>query len=121
MGTAQPKAIALHGRPAGSSRFPAICAPLVGRTREKLVSEAAVLAAHNPDIIEWRVDFFDSIADTAAVIEAGERIRQAAPGIPLLFTRRSMREGGERIALAEQQVVALYRAVCAAGQADIVD
>lgn len=121
METAGCKPMTLAGRPLGSGRFPAICAPLVGRTREQLLSEAAVLAAHKADIVEWRVDFFGGIADTAAVIEAGERIRQAAPGIPLLFTRRSMREGGERIALTEQQVVALYGAVCAAGQADFID
>ncbi len=121
METARYKPITLHGRPVGRGRFPAICAPLVGRTREQLLSEAAVLAARKPDIIEWRVDFFDRIADTAAVIDVAARIRQAAPGIPLLFTRRSMREGGERIGLAEQQVVALYHAVCEAGQADFVD
>jgi 3-dehydroquinate dehydratase-1 len=121
METARYRPIALPGKPVGAGRFPAICAPLVGRTREKLLSEAAVLAGRKPDIIEWRVDFFEGIADTAAVIDVAAGIRQAAPGIPLLFTRRSMREGGERIALAEQQVIALYRAVCEAGQADIVD
>ena len=117
----QPKAIELRGRPAGSGRFPAICAPLVGRTRERLLAEAAVVAAKRPDILEWRVDFFEGIGDTAAVLDVLARIKQAAGGIPILFTRRSSREGGEPIALSEPQVVSLYRAVCAAGDVDLVD
>jgi 3-dehydroquinate dehydratase-1 len=32
-----------------------------------------------------------------------------------------MREGGEKIALSQQQVIGLYRAVCASGHVDIVD
>ena len=117
----QPKAIELKGRAAGSGRFPAICAPLVARTRERLLAEVAVVAAKRPDILEWRVDFFEGIGDTAQVVDVLAALKQAAGGIPILFTRRSMREGGERIALSESEVVALYRAVCASGDVDIVD
>jgi 3-dehydroquinate dehydratase I len=117
----QPKAIQLDGKRFGSGNFPAICAPLVGRTREKLLAEVAVVAAKKPDIIEWRVDFFEGIADTAQVIDIAGHIRRAAGGAATLFTRRSMREGGERIALTEPQVVALYRALCESGHVDLVD
>lgn len=117
----RPKPIELDGKPLAGGRLPAICAPLVGRTRESLLLEAAAVAARKPDLLEWRVDFFDGIADTAQVVALAAQIKRAASGIPLLFTRRSMREGGEAIALSEQQVVGLYRAVCAAGQVDIVD
>lgn len=116
-----PRRIELGGKPVGSGRFPVICAPLVGRTRERLLAEAAAVAAKKPDIIEWRVDFFEGIGHTAEVLALASRIRQAANGIPLLFTRRSMREGGEGIALSEREVIDLYRAVCAAGHADIID
>lgn len=117
----QPKIIEVKGRPLADGRFPAICAPLVARTAEDLLAEVAVVAAKRPDLLEWRVDFFQDIADTAAVVELAGRIRQAAHGIPLLFTRRSSKEGGEKIGLSEQQVVALYRAVCEAGHVDLVD
>lgn len=115
------RSIQLKGRPADSERFPAICAPLVGRTREQLLAEVAVVAAKRPDILEWRVDFFDAIGDTAQVLAALADIRRVAGGIPILFTRRSMREGGERIDLSESEVVALYRAVCASGDVELVD
>lgn len=117
----QPRAIELKGRPAGGARFPAICAPLVGRTRERLLAEAAVVAAKRPDILEWRVDFFEGVGDTAEVVSVLARIRQSAGGLPVLFTRRSAREGGEPIALSEAQVVSLYRAVCATGDVALVD
>lgn len=117
----QPRAIELRGHPIGSGRFPAICAPLVGRTREKLQAEIAVVAAKRPDILEWRVDFFEGLGDTAQVLEVLAGIKQSAGGIPILFTRRSMREGGERITLSEAQVVELYRGVCASGDVDFID
>jgi 3-dehydroquinate dehydratase I len=117
----QPKAIQLDGKRFGSGNFPAICAPLVGRKREKLLAEVAVVAAKKPDIIEWRVDFFEGIADTAQVVDLAGHLRRAAGNAAILFTRRSMREGGERIALSEPQVVALYRAVCESGNVDLVD
>lgn len=117
----QPKAIELRTHSAAGTRFPAICAPLVGRSRERLLAEAAAVAAKRPDILEWRVDFFEGIGETAAVIDVLSGIRRAAGGIPILFTRRSSREGGEHIALAEAEVISLYRAVCASGHVDLVD
>jgi 3-dehydroquinate dehydratase-1 len=117
----QPKAITLNGKPLGGGRLPAVCAPLVGRTRDALLAEAAAVAAKKPDLLEWRVDFFEGIADAGGVAELAGRIRQAGAGIPLLFTCRSSREGGEPIPLSAEQVVGLHRAVCEGGNADFID
>jgi 3-dehydroquinate dehydratase I len=117
----QPKAIQLDGKRFGSGNFPAVCAPLVGRTREKLLAEVAVVAAKKPDIVEWRVDFFEGIGNTAEVVDIAAQIRRHAGDAAVLFTRRSMREGGEKIDLTEPQVMALYRAVCESGHVDLVD
>jgi 3-dehydroquinate dehydratase I len=117
----QPKAITHNGKPLGGARFPAICAPLVGRTREALLAEAAAVAAKQPDLIEWRVDFFENIGDAKTVAELAGRIKNAAHGIPILFTCRWSREGGQKIALPQAEVVSLYRAVCEGGHADFVD
>ena len=113
--------IELQGRPLAQGRLPAVCIPLVARTREALAAEARAVAAKTPDLLEWRVDFFEGLADTAAVLDAAAAIRAAAPGIPLLFTRRSQREGGQPIGLVEAEVVRLYQAVCGAGAAEAVD
>lgn len=115
----------MQGRPIsvrGSTLpYPAVCAPLVARTDEALVAECSAVAAKKPDLIEWRVDFFDAIGDAQQVIAAAKQLRSAAGGIPILFTRRSAREGGEKIAVGEEQVVALYRDVIASGWVDAVD
>lgn len=117
----QPRPIFVRGRPLAGGRLPAVCAPLVARTRSDLAAEAAAVAALQPDLIEWRVDFFSRIDYTAEVLAAAREIRSAAGAIPLLFTRRSRREGGQPIALAEEQVVALYGEVAATGAVDAMD
>lgn len=117
----QPKAIALRSRTSPDAPFPVICAPLVGRTPAQLLAEAAAAASKQADLLEWRVDFFEGIADNGQVVDVAGQIRRASGGIPLLFTRRSSREGGEKISISEEQVVALYRAVSASGHADLID
>lgn len=115
------KPIELSGKPVGGGKFPLVCTPLVGRTGDKILSEVALVLAKKPDLLEWRVDFFEGIGNRAEVLDLASNIRQAAGAVPLLFTRRSTREGGEKIPLSEEEVVALYAAVCQSGSVDIVD
>jgi 3-dehydroquinate dehydratase-1 len=115
------KPITLKGKPVANGKFPIICTPLVGHTADQLMSELQVVLAKKPDILEWRVDYFEGIADTAAVIALAARIKQAAGEIPLLFTRRSSREGGQKIGLSEDEVILLYSAVCKSQSVDLID
>jgi 3-dehydroquinate dehydratase I len=113
--------IVIRGKPLAAGRLPAVCAPLVARTIEALAAEAAAVAALRPDLLEWRVDFFQPIADTAQVLAAARAVQQAAGDIPVLFTRRAQREGGQAIPLTEPQVLALYEAVAASGTVAAMD
>jgi 3-dehydroquinate dehydratase-1 len=115
------KPIELCGHPIAGGKFPLICTPLVGRTLAQIQAELAVVLPKKPDVLEWRVDFFEHIGDTAAVIATAEAIKKEAGGIPLLFTRRSTLEGGEKIALNEGQVIAMYTAVCKSKTIDLID
>ena len=115
------KPITIHGKPLGSGRFPTICTPLVGRTHEQVLAELALVLPKQPDLLEWRVDFFTAIDNTTAVLALASAIRAAAASTPVLFTRRSTKEGGEPIPLSEEQVVALMTAICASGKVDLVD
>ena len=114
------KVIDVRGRKLGGET-PLICTPLVGRTRERVLAEAASVVAKKPDVIEWRVDFFDGIGDTAAVLDTGRALRAAAGDTPIIFTRRSIKEGGEPIAIGDEDVVRLYDAVGATGLVDFLD
>lgn len=114
------KIIDIRGRKLGAE-IPLICSPLVGRTRERLLVEAANVVAKKPDVIEWRVDYFDTIADAAAVVDVARAMRATAGDMPIIFTRRSIREGGEKIAIGDEEVVRLYDAVGASGFVDFID
>jgi 3-dehydroquinate dehydratase I len=109
------KPISIRGMPA---KMPLICAPLVGATRQAVLAEAATALAVKADIVEWRVDHFQDFRD---VMETGHALRRALSGLPLLFTRRSVAEGGKAVPISESQVVALYGEVCSAGFVDLVD
>ena len=86
--TTPAKPLDLRGRLLGGGR-PLVCSPLVGRTRERLLAETAAVLAKRPDVIEWRVDYYEAIADTAAVLETGRAMRGLVGETPIIFTRRS--------------------------------
>ncbi len=115
------KAIQLHGQRIGDGTQPLICTPLVGKTPDAVLDELRVVLPKQPDVIEWRVDFFQAIHDTASVLEVAGGIRKAAGATPVIFTCRSAKEGGERIPLDAAGLVKLYVAVCASRRVDIID
>ena len=114
------KTFTVRGRTFGGET-PVICTPLVGKTRDAVLAEAATVIAKRPDVIEWRVDFFEAIGDTGAVLDAGRALRAAVGEAPIIFTRRSVKEGGTPIPLDDAGVVALYDAVGASGLVDFLD
>lgn len=100
---------------------PLLCTPLVGQTHQRVLAEAASVIAQKPDILEWRVDHFERIADPEAVLDTLRALRAAAGSLPIIFTCRSATEGGEAIAIGEGQVVELHAAVAAAKLVDLID
>lgn len=99
---------------------PKICVPLVGKTLEQLKDEAVYLTTLDLDVVEWRVDFFEQVEDIDAVIEALMQIRSILGDIPLLFTFRSAKEGGER-EVSTAFYFELNRAVAATGEVELID
>ncbi len=115
------KPIALNGQPIAGGKFPLTCTPLVGRTADAILAELAVMLPKMPDMLEWRVDFFEEIGNTDAVIAMAAAIKNNSGSMPLLFTRRSIIEGGEKIALNEPEVIAMYTALCESKVIDLID
>jgi 3-dehydroquinate dehydratase-1 len=115
------KPITVRGAVIAQGRVPAICTPFVGRTANEILAELATVLRKSPDIVEWRVDHFADIGDTDAVIDVARRIKSQAPEMPLVFTRRSEREGGAKTSLVGDEAVDLYEAVCAARCIDLAD
>lgn len=99
---------------------PKICVPIVGRTVAQLKEEAAALRSLDIDLVEWRVDFFEHVENMDEIKRALQVIRSVIPDLPLVFTFRSAREGGEK-EVANEYYCALNLAVAATGQVDIID
>lgn len=115
------KPITLHGKPLAGGVTPVICTPLVGGTRDELLAELAAVLPKQPGVIEWRVDYFAAIGDTDGVIDTARALKAACGPLPILFTRRTAREGGRNVSLSEPRVVQIYEAVCEAGCVDLID
>ena len=117
----QTRAIRVRGKPLGGGALPILITPLVGRTTAAILDEVAAIVPKQPDLLEWRIDFFADIGVVSAVVETALAIRRAAAGIPVLLTRRNATEGGEVIAIDEAAVVAMYSAACEARCVELID
>lgn len=74
---------------------PRICVPLTGTTVDALAAEAAAVRPEVADLVELRIDRFEEIGSSRAVERAVDAVRAGLdPGLPILFTCRSVREGG---------------------------
>lgn len=114
------KTVDVRGKKLGGET-PVLCTPLVGRTPERLLAEAANVIRQKPELVEWRVDFFDRIGDPAAVLDTARSLRETVGKRPVIFTRRAEKEGGEPISIDDARVVELYEAVAKSGLVDFVD
>ncbi len=99
---------------------PKVCVPLVGRTTEQLQEEARFLQTSDLDVVEWRVDFFEHVHHIERVRAALLEIRAYLPSVPLIFTFRTKREGGETD-IAIDDYVLLNQSLAASGQVDMID
>lgn len=113
--------IRLRGKPIGSGAFPSIITPLVGRTPADLQGELQAILPKRPDLLEWRIDFFEGVGDSERVIESARAIKHAAGTVPVLLTRRNATEGGQPLAISESAVVEMYVRACEARCVDLID
>lgn len=97
-----------------------ICVPLIGKTLDELKTHARTLDDAGADLIEWRVDHFTGVRDDEQIRLALTEISQQLATIPLLFTFRSHKEGGET-ELDNDAYFALNRLAVASGLVDLID
>lgn len=99
---------------------PKMIVPIVGKTQAEILEKAASFAGRKIDMVEWRVDFFEDVFDTAKTLQALAALRKALGETPLLFTFRTQKEGGEK-EISLEAYTALNKAVAESGDADVID
>lgn len=100
--------------------MPKICVPVVGVTRDEIFAQAENIAELSVDIVEWRGDWFKDITEQQQVREILSGLRKILKETPLLFTFRTLQEGGER-ELDVHSYELLNRFVIETGYADMID
>lgn len=101
--------------------IPKIIVPLTGKMPADLLKQA-VQARKTPGVeaVEWRVDFYEHALWEGQVLAALKALRAALGELPLLFTFRTKKEGGEQ-EIAKEDYYAVNLAVARSGLADLVD
>ena len=76
--------------------IPKICVPIVGVTREEILAAAKNIKSTKADVVEWRVDWYEDIFDFAKTEATMQALREVIGEMPILFTFRTSKEGGEK-------------------------
>ena len=99
---------------------PKIIVPIVEKTKDTILKKAKSFIDMKIDAVEWRVDFFDEVFVIESVIDVLKHIRALLVDIPIIFTFRTKKEGGER-EISMEDYTALNIAVAKSGDADLID
>ena len=76
--------------------IPKICVPLVAKNKQAFLDMAKELENIKLDLVELRIDHFEEVEDLDKVKELVKDLRQVLNETPILFTFRSLKEGGEK-------------------------
>lgn len=113
------KTLIIKGVALGEGR-PKICLPLTGRTEEELNCQAEEAVKESPDLLEWRADFFEKLEEKEAVGRMCARLGERIGQIPLIFTVRTKREGGN-FSSSQEAYVKLLEETAKNSEIDLMD
>ncbi len=100
--------------------IPKICVPVFEKTKEEILSEAGQIAGLKPDIVEFRADRFERCHDFDSLEDVLTELRTVLGEIPLLFTLRTLAEGGDAD-IGDDDYTDINIKACKSGTIDMVD
>lgn len=71
-----------------------ICTPIAGATDDEVLEQAKAAAAAEPDLVEWRADYYEHITNVSDADALVKKLAETLGSLPILFTYRSSNEGG---------------------------
>lgn len=99
--------------------LPKVCVSITGENRETIINEAEGIMLKKPDIVEWRFDCAKEY-NYAIVEDILMNLRAVLRETPLLFTFRTVKEGGMR-SISVESYKKLYETVASTGLVDFID
>ena len=93
---------------------------IVGSTRGEILSTARTIVSMGIDVVEWRADWYQEVFDFQEVEKTAKMLREVLGETPVLFTFRTVKEGGEK-AIDIETYVALNQRIAKTGLVDLVD
>ena len=102
------------------SGMPKICVPIVGVTKEEIMDKTKLVLESSADLVEWRGDWYEDIFQIEKVAEVLKEMRNVLGNIPILFTFRTAKEGGEK-EISMEAYKTLNEQIADTGLVDLVD
>lgn len=99
---------------------PKICVPITGRSREEILLRIKEAKQCQPDLVEWRADWYGQVFDGEKLQEILKLLREGIGELPLLVTFRTRREGGEQ-EISQEEYETFLKRVMDDGTADLMD
>ncbi len=99
---------------------PKIIVPIVGKTKEEIITQAKSFDSIPLDVVEWRADWFDGVSDFAQVKDVLTDLREVLGNTPILMTFRTSKEGGEK-AIDHKAYAELNLNAVRSGLVDLID
>lgn len=105
---------------------PAICIPLTGKNRTELKDELELIKNQPHQLVEWRADFMMAENNGNSFWYISREVLntlgflKAELDVPVLFTIRTSREGGE-IDIAAEDYIFINKLIADSGLAELID
>ncbi len=113
------KTVNVRGMEIGAG-MPKICVSIPCETQKEILLAGQEALSSGADLIEWRDDWYEDGLNIDKVKETGSALREAVGGMPILFTFRTKKEGGEK-EITPYAYVDLVTKAAAMGIFDLVD
>ena len=113
------RSVSVKGLELGSG-IPKICVPLISAEQGALYEEAETIKEAGTDFAEWRADYYKDLLSVDKTVDTLRKLTEILDGIPLIFTIRTMKEGGQA-SLAPADYIRMNEQAAHSHFADLID